>query len=195
MQKYNLCLIGDSQVGKSSFLEFLQNNSFINNKPQRTIGVEHMYYIRNNKKWNIWDLAGDKQFENITIGYYKNVDLFLLFFDVNNIDSFNNLEYWVKNILSFCTKNKKIILVGNKCDLKINYCIKDLNTFCNKYSIIYNEISLKNNHNIELLLKVVDIELENDFIYLRSLKSSDKYILFEEKNKKGCCYFFKKLIN
>lgn len=44
---------------------------------------------------------------------YKNVDLYVLVFSLENIHSLNNLKHWVK-----LTENKNLILVKNKSDLK-----------------------------------------------------------------------------
>ena len=49
------------------------------------------------------DTAGQENFKSITSNYIKDMDGFLLFFDVTNETSFNSLDYWREfiNILSF----------------------------------------------------------------------------------------------
>lgn len=195
--KYNIGLVGDSDVGKTTFLNFMQNGVFDEMKPAKTIGVEYLAYRRSNRNWNIWDLAGDHAFNGVTRGYYSQVDMFLLFFDVNNITSFNNLDDWINRISTNSKKDSKIILVGNKNDLQKLYSTESLNTFCNKYNIMFIEISIKNAININILLQSIENELNNSNLYFRGLKSTDKYILLEDENKNGCCcwlkrFFFKK---
>jgi len=54
--------------------------------------------------------------------YYRNVHAVLFVYDVTNLQSFENLTYWIeeynKNCESTDSKNIPRILVGNKCDLE-----------------------------------------------------------------------------
>jgi GTPase SAR1 family protein len=63
---------------------------------------------------NIWDVSGNEMDDKVLPRYlYRNVDLYVLVFSLDNIHSLNNLKHWVK-----LTENKNLILVKNKTDLK-----------------------------------------------------------------------------
>ena len=59
--KFKLCLVGDSEVGKTQFCEGFNDQFSMSYEP--TIGSD--YYMRrqkigkNNYQFNVWDLSGD----------------------------------------------------------------------------------------------------------------------------------------
>ena len=144
----NICLLGDCESGKSSFVNLLDDKEYT--KPHKTIGVDHTVVYKNNIKIKIWELSGNIKFNDITRHYYDQKDVFVIFFDINNIISFKNIEHWIQQINSKTqSNNNKILLVGNKIDLERRFDIIELNTICNKYLINYVDVSIKRNINID----------------------------------------------
>ena len=91
--KLKLILVGDTNVGKSSFFNILKND-----KPtftSSTVGVDFtskIYNIKNNKiKITIWDTGGQEKFECIVRSYFRELSCVVLMFDLTKMDSFNNL--------------------------------------------------------------------------------------------------------
>lgn len=151
-------LIGDSKVGKTSFLKILQNS--VNKKTVTTIGVDFasLYYNINDTsvKINVWDTAGQDRFVNIVRSYFRSICSIILMFDVSNPDSLINLEKWMKLIEyeNLCSHKHPILLIGNKTDLG-NVDKLQVNNFINKYNkynVIYREISCKNCSPLEELM-------------------------------------------
>jgi len=66
--------------------------------------------------------AGQERFRKSMIAhYYRNVHAVLFVYDVTNMQSFENLTYWIDEYNKNCgtnTANIPRILVGNKCDLE-----------------------------------------------------------------------------
>ena len=119
-----LTIIGDSKVGKSSFLIKLTDNKFSSNY-SKTIGVEFGVKIlttSTNKKIKaqIWDTAGSEEYKQITKSYIKNSPGYILMYDINNRESFDNLNYWLDIIMNCNDKDYKVLLIGNKNDLDGN---------------------------------------------------------------------------
>lgn len=50
--------------------------------------------------------------------YYKNADGAVLVYDISNKKSFEKLNFWLKEIKENSPEDIKIILLGNKKDLK-----------------------------------------------------------------------------
>lgn len=46
----------------------------------------------------IRDTAGQERFRTLTTAYYRGAMGILLVYDVTNLDSFDHLTYWLKNI-------------------------------------------------------------------------------------------------
>jgi len=199
----NICLLGDCKSGKSSFSNSINNKEY--NKPDKTIGVDYNLVYIYEIDWKIWELSGDKKFNAITRNYYKQKDIFIIFFDINNIVSFKNIQYWIDQIISNTGyDNNKILLIGNKIDLERKFDIIDLNMICNKYGINYVEVSIKRNINIDMCLDEIyrlahkgGINSNNGIVIPTNKTTSDNYIRLEDTDDhieyKGCLYWLKSL--
>lgn len=123
-----LIILGDSNVGKSSIVNCLQQDTALQRK---TISLEHYNYtIKINKfilRMQIWDTVGQEKFDSITTNYYKTTDAVIFVYAINDINSFNNISHWDDelndkgNKISENDSNIKSmikVLVGNKKDLE-----------------------------------------------------------------------------
>ena len=59
--------------------------------------------------------------------YYKEADCCLLMYDITSMESFDKVKnYYVETIKNMCKKGIKIILLGNKTDLKNQRQVSDV---------------------------------------------------------------------
>ncbi|EZG66187.1 small GTPase family Rab subfamily protein [Gregarina niphandrodes] len=101
-------------------------------------------------KLQIWDTAGQERFRNITPVYFRNSNGIVLVFDVSNIDSFENVTYWLACLENHGTSQKPKALVGNKIDLtKRKVSRKRAEALAVKHNIPYYETSALNNVGID----------------------------------------------
>lgn len=119
-----IVVLGNSGVGKSSFLHRLVDNVY-NESHNTTIGVDFFVYrmVVNGKKikLQIWDTAGQEQFKSIVKAYYRNAQGVLLMYDVTHRKSFNDILEWLRDLEDHNIRGKqkqsevsRIILIGNK---------------------------------------------------------------------------------
>lgn len=66
----------------------------------------------------LWDTAGQEEFERIRVLGYENTNCFLLCFCVADMVSFDNLKKIWLGELRRHRPEAKILLVGTKCDLR-----------------------------------------------------------------------------
>ena len=190
MEEIRICLVGDTNTGKSTFINYIKNNNFTEYY-RPTIGVEYMTYNDIGCVWKIWDTSGNIKHKPIILPYFKLANLFILFFDINNIASFLSLEERITYINhESYSKNHNIILVGNKSDLLKNINQLYINTFCNEYSIDYIEISIKNFNNIDQINNKInnylkERELKNQ-IELKYIHNDYEILLENEINHNHC---------
>lgn len=66
----------------------------------------------------IWDTAGQERFKSITKAYYRGANAVLFVYDVNNRESFDNIDKWLKDKQenSNIDDNQLMYLVANKVE-------------------------------------------------------------------------------
>ena len=88
---------------------------------------------------HLWDLSGDEQYYDVRTELYGGADACFLVFDVANSQSFKNLgihhlntqgyeiittpfvsENWIKEMGKHGALSSRVVLVGNKADLRAN---------------------------------------------------------------------------
>lgn len=123
-----LIIVGDSRVGKSSYVEVLLNtDNYVLKRNGKltshmdeyhpTLGVEVHPHTFENKCYNIWDLSGQQKFFGpIRKLYMKEADCAIIMFDYTNKKSIDNIIYWFNEIIDNCGNEIPIILCGNKYD-------------------------------------------------------------------------------
>ena len=143
--KLKLILIGDTNVGKSSFFNILRNDDPM--ITSSTVGVDFnskLYNINNKKiKITMWDTAGQEKFECIVRSYFRQLSGMVLMFDLTLKSSFDNLEKWLEKIdfENYCDHKHSILLLGNKKDINNRITFNsDINKFIESRDIIYREV-------------------------------------------------------
>ena len=110
-------ILGDSYVGKSSLINRLINNKFVD--LSSTLSIEyHTYIVSLNDyilRMQLWDTAGQEKFNSIVSNYYKGTDVAIFLYSIDKEESFQNVEKWVKN-LKQNNENSLNVLIGNKKD-------------------------------------------------------------------------------
>ena len=159
-EKCRLLIIGDSFVGKTSFLSYYSNGSF-NLHYLATAGLELITKdeIIDNKtiRIDLWDTAGNEKFHSLTTGFFKNAEGIMVMFDVTTLTSFENVRNWTESIkthLNLEANNIPVIIIGNKIDLKEREIkTEDANKYCRELGFKYFETSAKTGENVDLTVK------------------------------------------
>jgi small GTP-binding protein len=151
---FKLLTIGESGVGKTCILLRYTDNKFSKHH-LTTIGIDFKtkivnYYSKKIKLY-IWDTAGQERFRNIAQQYYNGADGIFLVFDVTERTTFEKVTEWMKQILSYNTKDKTgIILLGNKIDSEARTVTQEEGySLANDFGIKYFETSALNNYNLD----------------------------------------------
>ncbi|CAK9303021.1 unnamed protein product [Gordionus sp. m RMFG-2023] len=118
---FKILIIGNSSVGKTSFLFRYADDSFTSAFVS-TVGIDFKVktIFRHDKriKLQIWDTAGQERYRTITTAYYRGAMGFILMYDITNEESFNSVQDWSTQIKTYSWDNAQVILVGNKCDME-----------------------------------------------------------------------------
>ncbi|XP_073499583.1 ras-related protein Rab-3B isoform X2 [Phyllobates terribilis] len=118
---FKLLIIGNSSVGKTSFLFRYADDTFTSAFVS-TVGIDFKVktVYRNDKrvKLQIWDTAGQERYRTITTAYYRGAMGFILMYDIANEESYNAVQDWATQIKTYSWDNAQVVLVGNKCDME-----------------------------------------------------------------------------
>lgn len=118
MKTFKIILVGDENVGKSTFVQRLCDNSF-REYYTPTLGV-NVIPIRISTTagdicFNIWDCAGNETYKGLGNLYYTAADAAIIMFDLTNPNTFNS-RITKPHEITKMTGTIPIVYVGNKFD-------------------------------------------------------------------------------
>ena len=186
-----LITLGNSTVGKSSFITKYIDNSFTFNYTT-TLGVDFKQKkikLKNGKdvRLRIFDTAGQERYRAVSASFIKKADGVILIYDISDLDSFEAVDNWIKSIREIGKEKLPIVLVGNKCDLSDDerkISLKEGQDKANEFQIPFYETSCKDGINIkEALEKLIDDIIEKGN---KNIMGEFK-ILNKGKKKEKCC--------
>lgn len=114
-----VCIIGDTDVGKTSLSTRFCHSEFPTNSTptigasflQKRVAVDSVEI-----SLQIWDTAGQERFRSMAPMYYRGAKAAICVFDVTNEESFNRIATWLRDLRSHADPNAVICIAGNKCD-------------------------------------------------------------------------------
>ena len=144
---FKILVIGELGTGKTSFIKRYVHQ-FFSDHYRATIGVDFALKVL---QWDeegtivrlqLWDIAGQERFGNMTRVYYKEAVGAILVYDLTRKDTFSAIDRWKTDLDSKVVlpdgRNIPCVLVGNKCDQKepadIEKDIQSMNSFCKQKS-------------------------------------------------------------
>lgn len=139
-----LIVIGDTGVGKTSYLQALMRN----NTPQyTTIGVDMivkyamLYPEEFLIKANIWDTSGQEAFRSILSTYYRTVCGGFYVFDISRPKTLHNLNEWIQTSREVLpeTSHGNFIVLGIMMGKERHVSRKEGEYFSLKYGLHYSE--------------------------------------------------------
>jgi len=155
IEKYKILTVGDNGVGKTSFVVKwggdVENPQNVDSRSKKlTIDNKHIDCI-------LWDTGGMERFRNITITYYRGAQAVILFYDLTNKDSFENLNVWFGDSERYTNGQAQLFVVGNKLDLEGERMIKEeeITEFCESKNIKHFEASAKTGENVENIINMI----------------------------------------
>jgi small GTP-binding protein len=189
---YYIAVLGDCNVGKSELIRKYINPED-NDMNDSLIGINILEKkIGNNEILKIIETSGQERDKKITNIIYKNAIAYIIVFDMNNEESYNNIKLWLDLIENNAHKIDPIIyIVGIEND-EGNTNVKkkeDIEVFLWGYNKIkkidYEIINTKTNKNInkvfEGIIEMINISNEGN-------NQLDKKLINEKNSFK--CYLY-----
>ncbi|RDD44774.1 Ras-related protein Rab-24 [Trichoplax sp. H2] len=200
-------LLGRTGSGKTSLIVRYISSVFSENvKP--TIGAafskKTVQLIRGEERKQvvlaIWDTAGDERYESMAPLYYRNSSAAIICFDLADRQSYNKVDFWVKELVEKVEQNCKLYICGTKTDLLAEYGgpLKravgptEVMAYTKKLNAKFVETSSKSNYGIDDLFKLVAADFAG-FTLCEAPPIEDSLRLQEpnqtDVNEKSSCCF------
>ncbi|NXU61719.1 RAB38 protein, partial [Horornis vulcanius] len=144
---YKLLVIGDLGVGKTSIIKRYVHQNFSPHY-RATIGVDFALKVLN---WDaetvvrlqLWDIAGQERFGNMTRVYYREAMGAFIVFDVTRPATFEAVTKWKEDLDSklILPNGKPVpaVLLANKCDQGIDVLMNNgikMDQFCKENGFV-----------------------------------------------------------
>jgi len=165
---FKVLLVGDANVGKTSILKRYAENR-TTDEYTSTIGIDFKMKIvklggRRNIKLQLWDTAGQERFRGMCRSYYRGADAIVFVYDVTNIKTFENINFWINELEATSQKDgmpwnttltdsTHCALVGNKCDLVSDRQVSPVEAqeTADKLKVDHFLTSARDNSNVEVV--------------------------------------------
>ncbi|XP_035857953.1 uncharacterized protein rab44 isoform X2 [Sander lucioperca] len=186
---YNVIMVGDSSVGKTSFMKRAQSGKFSLDIPA-SVGLDScMWTVVVDGKHvvlQLWDTAGQERFHSMTRQIFHKANAFLLMYDITSSQSFSAISYWASCIQEGAAENVTILLVGNKSDCAERQVkTQEVEVLAKEYNFEFMECSAATGENVVQSLETVARMLSQ-----KVDTREEAMELHKEPNKKkssGCC--------
>eukprot|EP01091_Cochliopodium_minus_P005113 TRINITY_DN15092_c0_g1_i1.p1 TRINITY_DN15092_c0_g1~~TRINITY_DN15092_c0_g1_i1.p1 ORF type:complete len:217 (+),score=53.23 TRINITY_DN15092_c0_g1_i1:327-977(+) len=174
---YKVLVVGDIGTGKTSIIKRFVHNIFSMHY-KSTIGVDFALKVIN---WDpktivrlqLWDIAGQERFGNMTRVYYKEAVGAFVVFDITRVATFEAVVKWKNDIDVKVTlpddRPIPVVLLANKCDVGTKEGpgknSEEMQKFCEEHGFSgWFETSAKNNIGIDeaakfLVQKILDADI------------------------------------
>lgn len=192
-KKCVIIVLGESQVGKTSFINRFNTGSF-ERDTLTTIGLDFVVKemtLEDGTKVNvkIFDTAGQERFRNLTKNFYQKADGAILMYSETDEDSFNKIDGWLTKLGENAPENVITFLVANKCDSLERTVTKQRGVELSRTKKLkFYESSAKQNINVNKVFE----ELVKDIIKIKNEDEPNIIVTKENNNsknnkKKKCC--------
>ena len=187
-------LLGESGVGKSSIIKQYVTHTF---DPDIDSSISSKYIskeaeitdIKKNIKFNLWDTAGQEKYRSLAKIFYKDAQIIVLVYSIDNLSSFQALkDYWYKEVKNNCLSNVIFAVVGNKNDLYNNSQVKEQEAleWADSIGGIFQLTSAKSNSGIDLLFSnLAKKYFDPRYNYRKEDEEAKKNYEMKKKEKEG----------
>ncbi|CAF0734406.1 unnamed protein product [Adineta steineri] len=159
---YNIVIVGDTGVGKSSF-------SLVNASPASLESLDEQFGYAH------WDTKSE---DRVRVSFYSKVHGIIIMYDATNRESFENVKNWLKDIGANRGEAVIKLIVGNKCDLITEKIVdfEEAKAFAVSLNISLVEVSAANYINVkEAFMCVISNIHSSEVLNRKDTSNKSKY--------------------
>lgn len=125
VERYKLCVVGDSETGKTCLLNALVKSDFeVEDCSTFDECVTDVTSGDTQLEFMLWDGSGLELWDSLRQEMYRDTDVFLICFDIGNPDTLTSVvDKWVQEIKEACP-GTPYLLIGCKNDLRTDSALQ-----------------------------------------------------------------------
>ncbi|XP_055068733.2 uncharacterized protein rab44 [Misgurnus anguillicaudatus] len=189
MVQFNVVMVGDSCVGKTSFVRRFHKGYFTPDYSS-TIGVDtcvqNVVLDERVVKLHIWDTAGQERFHSITTQVFHRANGLLLMYDITSSKSFMSVRNWITQVQEKAPDDVVMMLLGNKNDsVEREVQVQEGEDLAREYKIHFMECSAATGDNVSECMKSLA-----ELLVQRKRQKVEKHTALKREQpqkKSGCC--------
>jgi small GTP-binding protein len=115
-----IVLLGEAGVGKTSIIQSFLNEPWrAGERPTIAAHFQQrsIYVDQQPVNLRIWDTAGQERFRSLAPMYYRDAEVAVLVFAVDERVSFDGLQEWLAELNAVASAPPRVIIAGNKTDV------------------------------------------------------------------------------
>ncbi|OHS92742.1 GTP-binding protein ryh1 [Tritrichomonas foetus] len=185
--------LGAAGVGKTSIINRFMYDQFTRNY-ETTVGIDYFTKPMNvddrTVNLQIWDTAGQEQFQSLVPSYIRTSAITILVYDVSDPKTLESAKMWYEKVIEMRGNDVRCVLVGNKLDLSVNVQDSAVKEFIDPIKMPHIQVSAKTGENItELFTKAVHEVSDSDLAKKDSITVQAQPIVTvaQEGKSTGCC--------
>lgn len=129
-RKMAICFCGDANVGKTTFVTRVTCDYF-DPSSIATVGIDFRILTvsftpldavddemvpAKRVRVTIWDTAGQERYRSIIKSYFRQKDVIVVMYAVDNQQTFDNVDTWIETARELASRDAFFVLVGTKAD-------------------------------------------------------------------------------
>jgi len=165
--EFKVVMLGDTNTGKTSLVLRFAEGHFRPNARAPTVGAffitKRLQVSNMTCKIQIWDTAGQAQFQRMGKMYYQTAAAVLICYDTTSRSSYDCMKLWIEEVQRNISAGSIVIcIVATKCDLAASVVSnEEVETLAYAMGAMFMETSAKMDTNVtKLFRKVTERVLE-----------------------------------
>ena len=150
-------------------------------------------------KLQIWDTCGQELYRSLITNFYRNSSLAIMVYSINNQETFDNIDIWLKDLRIYSNPDVKVFLIGNKVDLENERVVNraDGEKYANANKLNYFcETSAKTGFNAQKIFIEASKILYEDYLnykddsknfYSHEVNWESSNVKMNDNDKSHCC--------
>ena len=203
IKSLKVVLVGDSYTGKTSLIQRLVNNEYIESSLSTVVSscfTKTVQLPEKAIKISIWDTAGQERFRSLASNFFRDAHGIIICYDVSQPQSLQSIPSWIEEKDKKANDNVAWMIVGCKNDKENLIDENQLKELIEKYNVMHMTCSSKTGENVDNIfvelckviqtrvsIEEIEVSEDDEVISTNMLESTIRIQTDEEEEENDSC--------